>query len=384
MKINTPLRVCLVSNSAWSIYHYRRGLLSALHEQGVEVTLITPRDDAFQPLRELGCHCIDLKLSAQGINPFTDLRTLISLYRKYRTIKPHLIFHYTIKPNIYGSLAAWLAGVKSIAVTTGLGYTFTRKNLTAYIAKQLYRLAFRFPCEVWFLNADDRADFVRAKLLAKPKCAHILPSEGINLEQFSLAPPIQDKADFEFILISRLLWDKGIGEYIEAARQLKARYPQARFTLLGPGNVANPSAISAADIERWRAEGIVDYLGTTSDVRSYIARADCVVLPSYREGVPRTLLEAAALGRPAVATDVPGCRDVIDDGLTGLLCAAKSATDLAAKMEQMLLMSTNQRRVMGEQAREKIAREFDEKKIIHRYLSVLDTLNTTPNPQHSK
>ncbi len=380
MKSHTPLHICFVSNSAWSIYHYRRGLLNALRERGTKVTIIAPRDEAFQPLLELGCDCFDLSLSARGVNPLSDLRTLISLYRKYRALKPDLIFHYTIKPNIYGSLAARLAGIKSIAVTTGLGYTFTRKNLTTYIAKQLYRLAFRFPREIWFLNPDDLVDFKRAKLLTKPERAHILRSEGINLAQFSLAPLIQEKADFEFILIGRLLWDKGIGEYVEAARQLKARYPQARFTLLGPSNVANPSAISMTDIERWQTEGTIDYLGSTNDVRTYIARADCVVLPSYREGVPRTLLEAAALGRPIIATDVPGCREVVDDGLTGLLCAVKNTADLAAKMEQMLLMNTEQRRIMGEQARAKIEREFDEKKIIHRYLSVLTALNS----QYSK
>ncbi len=342
----------------------------------MKITIIAPRDEAFQSLLELGCDCLDLRLSARGINPFNDLHTFISLYQKYRALKPDLIFHYTIKPNIYGSLAARLAGIESIAITTGLGYTFTRKNLTTHIAKQLYRLAFRFPREVWFLNPDDLVDFKHAKLLAKPEYAHILRSEGINLEQFSLAPLIQAKADFEFILIGRLLWDKGIGEYVSAARQLKARYPQARFTLLGPGNVANPTAISMTDVERWQAEGIIDYVGNTNDVQTYIARADCVVLPSYREGVPRTLLEAAALGRPIIATDVPGCREVVDDGLTGLLCAAKNASDLALKMEQMLLMHSEQRRIMGTQARAKIEREFDEKKIIHRYLSVLTTLDS--------
>jgi glycosyltransferase involved in cell wall biosynthesis len=175
-------------------------------------------------------------------------------------------------------------------------------------------------------------------------------------------------------LIGRLLWDKGVGEYVEAARQLRMTYPQARFQLLGPAGVANPSAISQDEVDTWQREGLIDYLGEAHDVRPYIANADCVVLPSYREGMPRTLMEASAMGRPIVATDVPGCREVVADGVTGLLCEARNAASLATKLAQMLDMSQAARRAMGENGRRKVAQEFDEAIVIERYKDTLRAL----------
>ena len=248
---------------------------------------------------------------------------------------------------------------------------FIQRSRAAQVAKQLYKLAFRFPREVWFLNPDDHQTFLDAGLLAHPERAHLLRSEGIDLEQFPLTPAAAGKTRFDFILIGRLLWDKGVAEYAAAARALKARYPQARFQLLGPVGVANPSAIPQQEVEQWVADGVLEWLGETPDVRPYLAAADCVVLPSYREGMPRTLLEASALGRPIVATRVPGCRDVVEDGVTGLLCEARSAEDLAAKMQQMLELSAAQRTRMGELGRARMEAEFDERLIVRRYFATL-------------
>ena len=344
------LRITLVCNTAWAIYTYRRGLLRMLIERGVEVSVIAPRDRTFEPLEEMGCRCVELPVASKGTNPRDDLKTLAALYREYRATRPHMVFHYTIKPNIFGSIAAKLAGVPSIAVTTGLGYVFIQKSRTASVAKRLYRFAFRFPREVWFLNQDDRQAFIDQKLLVHPERARLLHGEGVDLGDYAFQPLPRANPQTEgffFVLIGRLLWDKGVAEYVDAARRLREKYPYAHFQLLGPVGVDNPSAITLDEVLAWQREGVIDYLGEAQDVRAYIGNADCVVLPSYREGVPRTLMEASAMGRPIVATDVPGCREVVENGVTGLLCEVKSADSLAQQLERLLLSSHMARAEMG-------------------------------------
>ncbi|MGF6923370.1 glycosyltransferase family 4 protein [Paraburkholderia sp. 40] len=371
---STPaLRITLVCNTAWAIYTYRQGLIRTLIGRGVDVTVLAPRDRTFELLVAMGCRCIELPMASKGTSPGEDLRTLVALYRQYRTIRPHVVFHYTIKPNIYGSIAAKLAGVQSVAVTTGLGYVFIQHSRAAQIAKRLYRFAFRFPREVWFLNRDDQAAFIDGKLLVHPERARLLHGEGVDLEQFAFTP-LRERAEFRFVLIGRLLWDKGVGEYVEAARQLRARYRHARFQLLGPVGVDNPSAITRDEVAEWEQEGVIEYLGEAHDVRPFITDADCVVLPSYREGVPRTLMEASAMGRPIVATDVPGCREVVADGVNGLLCEARNAQSLAASLARMLDMSGAERRAMAERGRQKVATEFDERMVVETYKDLVQKI----------
>lgn len=365
-----PLHVALVCNTAWAIYTYRRGLLRALTKAGAQVTVIAPRDRTFEPLAAMGCRCVELPVASKGTNPLDDLRTLLTLYRHYRALKPDVVFHYTIKPNIYGSIAAWLARTPSVAVTTGLGYVFIQKSRAAQVAKRLYRFAFRFPREVWFLNRDDEGAFKDGNLLAHPERARLLHGEGVDLADFPFTP-LPERAEFAFVLIGRLLWDKGVGEYVEAARTLRARYPLARFKLLGPVGVDNPSAISREEVAAWEREGVIEYLGETADVRPFIADADCVVLPSYREGVPRTLMEASAMGRPIVATNVPGCREVVADGVNGLLCEARDGASLAASLARILDLDAPARAAMAGRGRKKIEKEFDERVVVQRYRELI-------------
>ncbi|CCD36807.1 Lipid carrier :UDP-N-acetylgalactosaminyltransferase /Alpha-1,3-N-acetylgalactosamine transferase PglA, Putative glycosyltransferase [Candidatus Paraburkholderia kirkii UZHbot1] len=372
-KEKSNLRIALVCNTAWAIYTYRRGVLRMLTAHGARVTIIAPRDRTFEPLTEMGCRCVELPVASKGTDPREDLKTLAALYREYQTTRPHIVFHYTIKANIYGSIAAMLARVPSIAVTTGLGYTFIQKSRAAQIVKRLYRFAFRFPREIWFLNQDDHVAFVHENLLAHPNRARGLHGEGVDLDEFAFTP-LPARENFVFILIGRLLWDKGVAEYVEAARRLKARFPHARFQLLGPVGVDNPSAISRTDVAQWEADNIVEYLGEANDVRPMVAAADCVVLPSYREGVPRTLMEASAMGRPIVATDVPGCREVVEHGVNGLLCEVKSADSLTAALERIMTLSPETRAQMAQRGREKVAHEFDEKNVVERYKSTIHAI----------
>lgn len=368
------LHIVLVGNTAWSIHTYRLGLIRTMLQRGVQVTVIAPHDDTVALLENLGCRYLLLNIAPKGTNPAKDFQTLWQLRRYYIELIPDLIFHYTIKPNIYGSLAAKLTGAPSIAVTTGLGYVFTQKSIAAWIAKQLYSFAFRFPCEVWFLNSDDLKTFRSERLLAHPDIARVLSGEGVDLTHF-LATPLPERNHFSFLLVARLLWDKGVKEFVDAARTIRQRYPKARFQLLGPIGVDNPSAISKTDIDKWVGEGLIEYLGQTADVRPYVEAADCIVLPSfYREGVPRSLMEASAMQRPIITTDMPGCRDVVADGSTGFLCRPRDSLSLALTMARILDMSPESRREMGERGRARMSTTFDEKIVVKQYLDTIQKL----------
>ncbi len=369
--------IVLVANTSWSVFNFRGGVIKRLLNSGCFLTIIAPVDKFSEKLRAMGCNVIDLPMSAKGTNPLQDLQLMYTLYNLYQRLEPDFIIHYTIKPNIYGSLAANLAGVPSIAVTTGLGYTFVNNNLVAKVARILYKLAFRYPKEVWFLNEDDRQDFLRYRLVAGHK-AMLLHGEGVDLEHFTPQIIGQEETETDivkpirFLLIARMLWDKGIGEYVAAAKMIKQRYPQTIFQLLGACGVANPSMITREQIRSWEDDGLVTYLGTTDDVRPFVANADCVVLPSYREGIPRTMIESASMGKPLIVTDVPGCRDVVIPDQTGLLCPVKDAEALAHCCETIINMDAEQITKMGMAGRAFIASKFDEQVVITQYMKALN------------
>jgi glycosyltransferase involved in cell wall biosynthesis len=362
--------VVLSANQAWNIYNFRCGLVTSLLGKGAKVTILAPLDSSSEKLKELGCDVIDLDVASQGVNPLADILLIWRYMRMLRRIKPDLLINYTIKPNIYGSLSAYLVGVRSLAVTTGLGYTFINDNIVTRVANILYKVALKFPAQVWFLNDDDQRVFVERGLV-DPKKTRILDGEGIDTEFFAPRAKASTDKQFRFLLIARMLWDKGISEYVDAARIVKTIYPNAQFQLLGAVGVDNPSAASHEQIAAWHNAGIVEYLGTSTDVRSVIADADCVVLPSYREGVPRTLMEAAAMAKPLIATDVPGCREVVLDGRNGFLCQVRNAADLAEKMVDMLELSDEERSAFGTASRKYVQSRFDEKLVLAKYLEFL-------------
>ncbi|WP_234823667.1 glycosyltransferase family 4 protein [Aeromonas caviae] len=370
-------KIALVANTAWSMFNFRYGLLSRLIYDGYQLTIIAPRDEFSDKLQKMGCAVVDLPMEAKGTNPLQELKLIYTLYRIYQQITPDFIIHYTIKPNVYGSFAAKIAGIPSLAITTGLGYTFVNDNFIAKIARQLYKMAFRYPKEVWFLNEDDRQAFLAYSLVSENK-AKLLHGEGVNLSHFSPMSSSFGHNPTTFLLIARMLWDKGIGEYIEAARVIKSKYPKTHFQLLGACDVPNPSLISREQISIWESEGIVEYLGTTDDVRTVIANVDCVVLPSYREGIPRTMLEAAAMAKPLIVSDAPGCKDVVINGKTGFLCKVKNRDSLAAAMELIINQSTQERVDMGMAGRNLVLHKFDERIVIKKYIDMLSKYNLRP------
>ncbi|GIB32682.1 glycosyltransferase family 4 protein [Vibrio cholerae] len=364
------MKLIMVANTAWSVFNFRHSLIKELLSSGVELYVIAPEDKFSAKLVDMGCQVLDLPMQAKGVNPIADLGLMLRLLRHYREIKPDFIIHYTIKPNIYGSLAAKLAGIPSLAITTGLGYTFVNQNVVSQVARQLYKFAFRYPKEVWFLNEDDRRAFLEHHLI-EPDKAVLLHGEGVNLSHFVPTDKPQPDENIRFLLIARMLRDKGVCEFVEAARQIRQHYPNAIFQLLGDCGVPNPSVIGREEIAQWEREGAVEYLGTTDDVRPIIAQADCLVLPSYREGIPRTMIESAAMAKPLIVSDAPGCRDVVLDGQTGYLCEVKNAKALAQRCEQFLTLSDLEKQAMGKAGRSFMEAKFDEKWVIKQYFATL-------------
>jgi glycosyltransferase involved in cell wall biosynthesis len=256
----------------------------------------------------------------------------------------------------------------------GLGSVFIRDDWLTRLVRWLYKLALSHSKHVFFQNNEDLQMFVVQGLVC-PNQVSRLPGSGIDLKRFQYSPMTAlESHPFHFLLVARLLWDKGVGEYVEAARTIRLKYPEVKFQLLGFLDVKNPSAVSSRQMNDWVKEGVVEYLGASDDVKPYLIEANCIVLPSYREGVPRSLLEAAAIGRPIVTTDTIGCRDVVVDGLNGLLCRVKDAKDLAKKMQLMIEMTPSKLSCMANFGRKKVEIEFDETIVINRYLATIKSI----------
>ncbi|KPV39567.1 glycosyl transferase [Thiohalorhabdus denitrificans] len=362
--------VTLSANTAWYLYNFRSGVIRALMERGYRVATLAPPDAMSERLAELGCEVIDFPMDNKGNDPVQDLRTIWRYRRMYACLQPDLALHFTIKPVIYGSLGARLARVPCINTVTGLGTAFIREGWLTRMVEVLYRVSQRWPSRVFFQNGDDLELFLRRSLVRRELIGQ-LPGSGVDLSRFQVSAMEKIEAPV-FLLVARMVWDKGVGEFVEAARILRGHYPAVRFQLLGPLGVENRTAIPHETLEEWVEEGLVEYLGEADDVRPHIARSSCVVLPSYREGTPRTMLEAAAMGRPVITTDAVGCREVVDDGESGFLCQPRDAEDLARQMTRFLELEMGERETMGVAGRAKMEREFDERIVIQRYLEAID------------
>lgn len=366
------MKVAIVLNTSWNIYNFRMNFVRTLIDKGYEVHTIAPVDGYTNRLEEAGCRHHPVRMDSRGINPLKDVGLILELRAIYKKLRPDIILHYTIKPNIYGSIAAASLGIPTVNNVCGLGTVFLRKSLWSRIAIQLYRWSFRFPRKVFFQNPDDRDLFIEKRLVSQAT-ADLLPGSGIDLCRFT--PSVFNRnPKFTFLLISRLITDKGILEYVEAVRRLRAEGLEARFQLLGAKDPKHRRGIPVETIQQWIEDKTIEYLGTTEDVRPFIRSADCVVLPSYREGTPHTLLEAASCAKPIVATDVPGCHQVVEHNHNGLLCRLRDSRDLAEKMKAMSQLDDKALRQLGENGRRKMEAQFNESVVIHKYLEVISGL----------
>jgi glycosyltransferase involved in cell wall biosynthesis len=345
--------------------------MTEIKNLGNEVIFCATNDDYTVKLQELGFRYIPIALERKGMNILKDLSLFFSLMKIYRKESPDWIFHNSIKPNIYGAIAAHFTGRHCINTVSGLGHMFMKRNFLNRIAMILYRFAGFCSRKTFFQNKDDMQYFLDNNLITREKCL-LVAGSGVNTEYFKPGVYMRNQSlenKFIFLYLGRILWDKGINELIQSVRILKKRYHLLVVNFLGMIDTGNPAGISKFQVQEWVDEGLINYLGEKADVRPDLEDCDCVILPSYREGTPRSLLEASAMELPVIASDVAGCKDVVENGVTGFLAKAKDWQALAGAMEEMIKMTESQRKQMGKNGRAKIIREYSESAVIKAYCS---------------
>lgn len=369
--------VVLSGNTCWNIAHFRPALLNGFTDAGFRIAVLAAPDRHIDQLRARGIEVRPMPMTRSGMNPLAEARLLMRYFRELRALRPVAYCGFTIKPNVYGSIAARMVGVPVINNVTGIGTPLLSKGLVWAVGERLYRLAFHRSHTVFFHNRAD-LDFMVERGIVTHDQARVIPGSGVDLEHFKPAAEPRNTAERPrtFLFIGRLILHKGVREFVDAARILKRKLPGARFQLLGNLDPRNPTSVGAAELQSWIDEGVVEHLGEREDVRPVIGAATAVVLPSYREGLSRALLEGAAMGKPLVGTDVPGIRELVEEGVTGALCAARDAASLAAAMGRIAFAPFQEIARLGANARAKVEREFGEELVLRAYLEVLEDIQS--------
>ena len=373
MKNRKSKKIALVANSTWNIYNFRLNLIKALVQQGLQVIVIAPVDEYIHYLNKVeGIRHIPLKhLSRDSTSPLQDFKLLIELFKIYQRISPDLIIHYTIKPNIYGNFAAFLSRIRSICVVTGLGYSFLKEGWIKKLTMFQYKLSFMAANAVVFHNPDDKKLFLDKKIVKKEKSSTILGS-GVDTRFFKPVEHNNVKSGKTiFTFIGRLLYDKGIEEFVNASRIVKKNYPDVEFWVIGEMDEQNPSYVPKPKLVHWIEEKYIRYFGITQQIQSFINESSCIVLPSYREGLSKVLIEAAASGKPIITTDIPGCRQVVTSGKNGLLVPVKDSNALSLAIEFFHKLPEKEKEIMGKNSRLAALKYFDDKVIIEQYFKTI-------------
>lgn len=358
-------KIVIISPYTKSLINFRGELIKDIVNLGYEVIALGPDDGFEKEIEKLGAKFLNYYLKRTALNPLRELKSILSLIKILRKLKPSIVFSYAIKPTIYGSLAGRISGIPNMySMITGLGYTFTGKSLQHKILQTLLKFLFKISLKlnhvIFFQNPDDLKYFQKIKLISGNVKTEVVNGSGVDLNKYYYTNPILKPVSF--LLIARLIWDKGIGEYIGAARILKDKYPEVEFKLLGPFD-SNPAAVKKSDINEWITEGFITYLGKTNDVRPYISNCSVCVLPSYyREGTPRSVLEAMSMGKPIITTNTPGCKETVVEGVNGFFVATKNSIELANAMEKFVV-KPNIIAKMGKKSREIAEKKYDVRKV---------------------
>jgi len=377
--------IVLVSNTSWSLYNFRLGLIRRLTSEGYNVVAVAPKDNFTAKLVSEGITYRSISLDNYGTNPINELKLIRQLARIYREVDADLIFHYTIKPNIYGSIASFLSKKPSIIITTGLGHLFEFSNIVVqWITILMYRIAAYLSKEVWFLNDNDRDVFVYKRIVSRKK-ASVLHSEGIDTKWFAPRSDKRHSGSIRFLFAGRLIWDKGVREYVEAAKIIKQKYRKVKFEILGFTDQTNPNSVPYEQIESWQKAKIVNYLGETTDVRYYLQKANCLVFPSfYREGVSRILMEAAAMATPIITTDNVGCKDIVEHEKNGYLVPTKDVQALVQAIERFIELSDVDKDIMGNLGRKMVIDRFAEGIVLQKYEDTIRRYTDSDSPRQTK
>jgi glycosyltransferase involved in cell wall biosynthesis len=367
------MKIALVANTSWYLYNFRRNLMSTLASSGHQVIAIGSTDGYAQKLESEGFSQRTVPFNQAGVNPLRELQTVRALEHLLDEEDIDVVLSWTPKGNIYAALALMRNKKPLIANVSGLGRAFIHRTWVTLVVRHLLKFALGRASFVFFQNADDRQQFTEQGLVEKRRSL-LLPGSGVDLNHFSPLPPRALDNRLQVLMVSRLLWSKGIIEFIEAARTLRGNDSNWRFQVLGAPDESGSSGVPPSMLQSWVSEGVIEYLGTTDDVRGFIAAADCIVLPSYREGLPRSMLEGAAMARPILTTDAPGCRDCVDNGVNGFLFRPQDTQDLISALKKFKCLDNQARIAMGEAGRRKVETQFDERIVIDRYLSAINRL----------
>lgn len=362
-------------NSAWNIYNFRISLIKSLQENGYKVVGVAPHDNYIDKLEDIGVQCFHVNLNPKGTNPMTDLNLVYQYYKLFKLIKPDLILSFTIKPNIYGNLAAKLLNIPTINNISGLGTLFIKTSFATYIGKFLYKISLASSTHIFFQNKDDKQLFIRNNLI-NPEISSIVPGSGVNIEKFS-NHRIKNEA-LKFLFVGRLLSDKGVFEYLDAAVSVLKIYPNREFLLVGEMGSNNLTALSSVQLKKYTEKyPQIKYLGKTDNIVTLLDSVDVMVLPSYREGLSKSLIEAAAMKLPIITTNVPGCKDVVVDGFNGFLCEVKSKKSLEKAIYKLINLTDKQRLRFGINGREKVINRFSSDIVNKIYLDKINEIINT-------
>ena len=370
-------QIIIVANTTWNIYNFRLNIIRKLINEGHEVIVMAPVDKFIFYTESLPQvqHIPILHLHRDSVNPLQDLRLLFELIGLYRKYKPDLVLHYTVKPNIFGGFAARLLGIPSVAVVTGLGYSLIHEGWINVVTRLLYKFSLPHHRKVIFENSDDKKLFEEARLVSSTRTMAIKGC-GVDTTVFSPNGDGRQEGNLTFTFIGRLLYDKGVKEFIEAA-QLIQQNDHIRFWLVGEIDKENPSSIRNEDLMKWIRDPKIHYHGATDNIRKFIEKSDCIILPSYREGMPRVIMEAMSMERPVITTDTAGCRETVDDNINGYLVPVKDSNALAGAINKFIQLDPDSKLLMGKAGRTKVLKEFDDKIIADQlYLALREYLKT--------
>jgi len=370
------MKIVISANTSWYIYNFRRNTISTLLENGYRVIVVAPKDEYSDKIINLGAYFKDISIQRDGTNPIKDLFTCINFYLIYKKLSPSLVLNFTPKNNIYSTIAAKLLRIKVINNIAGLGTVFVNETFVSKVTRLLYKISQPHADMIFFQNDDDRNIFLENRITSKDKSERLRGS-GVDLTRFKIQEAKNDGVT-RFLLVARMLFEKGITYYADAAKILKKEHGDSvEFFLLGFIDDHNPKGISSNVIDEWVKGGWIIYQGISDAVEKEMALVDCVVLPSfYREGVPKSLLEAGAMGKPIITTDNVGCRETVDDYVNGFVCQPRSLESLLKAMRLIISMTHDERLAMGAKSRQKMEENFDEKVVISRYMFAIDKLTS--------
>lgn len=360
--------ILILSNSLKGLYSFRKEVLKAICDAGYDVFLSVPQaDERAQYFRSIGCSIIETKLSRRGMNPLADFNLMLRYRKMILKLRPIAVLTYTIKPNVYGGIACRLTKTSQLANVTGLGDAMENGGWLQKLTMTLYKMGLSKAHKVFFQNTTNK-DYFEKHLIVKGSSI-LLPGSGVNLSHHTFQPYPANEGHVRFLFIGRLIKDKGVEELFEAAKTIKGKYPNAEIQMLGP-----TGGQYQTQLDELIKEGVINHLGSTTDVRPYIRAVECTVMPSYHEGMSNVNLESAANGRPVITTNVPGCKETVNDGETGFLVEVKDGNSLAQAMDRFVLLTYEQKAQMGQNARKKVENEFDRQIVIKAYMNVINQL----------